>query len=360
MKQAAKSIYQSLQRRTAEFWHHSKTGGAGSACVSRRPVPQKQKIPLSQKKKRVLVIAGPTAAGKTQLSLSLAAAVGGEIVSADSMQVYRGMDIGTAKALPEERAAIAHHLIDICGLETVFNVAEFYKHVQDAFSGIIARENVPIVVGGSGFYIHAILYGPPEGPPSNPEVRKQLYQQMHDLGTEVLYERLQMFDPNYAATISEFDRHKIIRGLEIMALSEKRVSDFAKPNKLQEQEYDFRCWFLYYPKEKLYTRIEQRCDEMIRRGLIDEVKELEKRGLRLNPTASQAIGYRQALEFLSSPQSESDFQLFVSNFKKASRHYSKRQFTWFRKEPQFRWLNLEEHPPERLKELILQDFEQGN
>lgn len=308
----------------------------------------------------MLVIAGPTAAGKTQLSLSLAAALGGEIISADSMQVYRGMDIGTAKALPEERASIAHHLIDICDLDTIFNVAEFYKEVQDSFNQILARENVPIVVGGSGFYIHSLLYGPPSGPPSSPEVREQLERQMHDLGPEVLYERLQIFDPVYAATISEFDRHKIIRGLEIMALSEKRVSDFRKPDKLQEQEYDFRCWFLYYPRERLYARIEKRCDEMIHRGLIDEVKELEKRGLRDNPTASQAIGYRQALEFLTSPQTPADHLKFVMEFKKASRHYSKRQFTWFRKEPLFRWLNIEEHPPERLKELILQDFEQGD
>lgn len=323
-----------------------------------RPVPQKQKERASHKKRKVLVIAGPTATGKTALSLSLAAALGGEIISADSCQVYRGMDIGTAKALPEERAAIAHHLIDICDIRTIFNVAEFYKHAQEVFRQITARENVPIVVGGSGFYIHALLYGPPQGPPSDPEVRQTLEKQMRELGPEVLYERLQMFDPHYAATISEFDRHKIIRALEIMALSEKRVSDFPKPDKLQSQEYDFRCWFLYYPKEKLYTRIELRCEEMVKRGLLDEVKELAKQGLRDNPTASQAIGYRQALEYLATPQTPEDLQNFLTAFKKASRQYSKRQFTWFRKEPLFRWLNLEEHPLERLKETILQDFEQ--
>ncbi|HSX11364.1 MAG TPA: tRNA (adenosine(37)-N6)-dimethylallyltransferase MiaA [Chlamydiales bacterium] len=312
------------------------------------------------KKKRVLVIAGPTASGKTQLSLSLAAALGGEIISADSMQVYRGMDTGTAKPPPEERAAIAHHLIDICDIDHTFNVAEFYKQTQEVFREVIARENVPIVAGGSGFYIHALLYGPPSGPPSQPEVREQLDRQMHDLGPEVLYERLQLFDPNYAATISEFDRHKIIRALEIMALSEKRVSDFPKPDKLLEQEYDFRCWFIYYPRERLYSRIEMRCDEMIGKGFLDEVRALEKNGLRKNPSASQAIGYRQALEFLSSPQTAADHETFVANFKKASRHYAKRQFTWFRKEPLFRWLNIDEHPPERLKELILQDFEQGD
>jgi tRNA dimethylallyltransferase len=328
--------------------------------LSRRPIPQRQKVFPAGKKRRALIIAGPTASGKTKLSLSLAAALGGEIISADSMQVYRGMDIGTAKPPPEERTSIAHHLIDICDIGHAFNVAEFYKSAQEVFREISARENVPIVVGGSGFYIHALLYGPPSGPPSQREVREQLDRQMHDLGPEVLYERLQLFDPNYAATISEFDRHKIIRALEIMALSEKRVSDFPKADKLQEQEYDFRCWFIYYSRQQLYARIEMRCDEMIRKGFLDEVRELEKKGLKQNPSASQAIGYRQALEFLTSRQSPEDLQTFISNFKKASRHYAKRQFTWFRKEPLFRWLNIEEHSSEHLKELILQDFEQGD
>lgn len=319
----------------------------------------KQKVPLKQKKKRVLVISGPTAAGKTELSLSLAGAIGGEVVSADSMQIYRGMDIGTAKVGAEERALVAHHLIDICDLSTVFNVAEFYKSSQEAFQEISSRENVPIVVGGSGFYIHALLYGPPSGPPSNKEVRAQLEKQMEELGSEVLFERLQMFDPVYAATITEFDRHKIIRALEIMAISERRVSDFPKAAKMEEQNFDFRCWFLYYPRERLYSRIDLRCEEMLKRGFLDEVKELEKQGLRSNSTASQAIGYRQALEYLSGPETKDRYETFVSEFKKASRQYSKRQFTWFRKEPLFRWLNLEEHPKERLKELILQDFEQG-
>jgi tRNA dimethylallyltransferase len=330
------------------------------ALLSRRPIPQKQKEFSGTKKKRVLVIAGPTAAGKTQLSLSLAQAIGGEILSADSMQVYRGMDIGTAKASPEERSLIAHHLIDVCELSYPFNVAEFYHHSQAAFQDIVSRENVPLVVGGSGFYIHALLYGPPSGPPSVPAVREQLVLQMRDLGAEVLYERLQMLDPDYAKTISEQDRHKIIRALEIMALSDRKVSDFPKSNQLQEQEYDFRCWFIYYPREKLYSRIEMRCDDMIRKGFLEEVKELDKKGLRQNTSAAQAIGYSQALAFLDSPQTGADFEHFVTEFKKASRHYAKRQFTWFRKEPLFRWLSIDEHPTERLKELILQDFEQGD
>lgn len=320
---------------------------------------ERQKLLVRSRKKRIIVIAGPTASGKTQLSLKIAQAAGGEIISADSCQVYRGMNIGTAKASFEDRSLITHHLIDICDFSEIFNVAEFYKAAQEAIKEIISRDNVPIVVGGSGFYIHALLYGPPSGPPSMPAIRQQLERQLHDLGVEVLYERLQMLDPDYAATISEFDRHKIIRALEIIAISDKRVSDFPKMNELHEQNYDFRSWFIYYPRERLYSRIELRCDEMIRRGFLDEVRELEKNGIRQNLPAAQAIGYRQALAFLDSSQTEQDYEIFLAQFKKASRQYAKRQFTWFRKEPLFRWLDIEQFDQERLKELILQDFEQG-
>ena len=316
-----------------------------------------KKIPLRKKKPRIIIISGPTASGKTRLSLELAQAIGGEIISADSMQVYRGLDIGTAKASAEDRTLITHHLIDVCDIPDLFNVASFYTQSQQAIQEILGRGNVPIVVGGSGFYIHVLLYGPPSGPPSSPEVREQIQRQMDDLGPEVLYERLQILDPIYAATISEHDRYKIVRALEIIALSEKRVSDFPKPT-LEEQHYDFRSWFLYYPREKLYSRIERRCDDMIQKGFLNEVAQLESQ-IRCNTSTANAIGYRQALQYLSSPQTETDWNLFLTQFKKASRHYAKRQFTWFRKEPLFRWLNIEEFDNEQLKELILQDFEQG-
>ncbi len=329
------------------------------SSVLRHPLVSRKKVPVEGAKKRVIVIAGPTASGKTALSLSIAGVIGGEVVSADSMQVYRGMDIGTAKATDEERALVAHHLIDVRDIDEPFNVAEFYGCCQDSFRDIFHRENVPIVVGGSGFYVHALLYGPPAGPPSVPDVRDQLDRQMREMGPEILYERLQMLDPEYAATISERDRHKIVRALEIMALSDQKVSDFPKADGWVEQEYDFRCWFIYYSRESLYARIEKRCDEMLARGFLDEVRELDRRGMRLNSSAAQAIGYRQALQFLDSGQGPQDYEVFVANFKKASRHFAKRQFTWFRKEPQFRWLNVEEHTPERIQEIILQDFEQG-
>ncbi|MEN9655000.1 MAG: tRNA dimethylallyltransferase [Chlamydiota bacterium] len=312
-----------------------------------------------RRKKRVLVIAGPTASGKTELSIALSQVVGGEVISADSMQVYRGMDIGTAKPTPEQRLLIAHHMIDVCDLHESFNVAEFYGRTQESLRSIVLRDNVPIVVGGSGFYIHTLLYGAPAGPPSDPDVRKQLEKQMHDMGPEALYQRLQQLDPEYASTLSTRDRHKIIRALEIIALSELPVSHFQKAKEPEESLYDYRCWFLYYPRERLYARIDSRCDEMIRKGFLDEVKELETKGLRGNGSASQAIGYRQALAFLDSDQTDDNYITFVTHFKRATRQFAKRQFTWFRKEPLFRWLNIEEHSPDRLKELILQDFEQG-
>ncbi|HSX37514.1 MAG TPA: tRNA (adenosine(37)-N6)-dimethylallyltransferase MiaA [Chlamydiales bacterium] len=331
-----------------------------SALLSRRPVPLLKKRDGFGKKQRVLVLAGPTAVGKTKFSLSLAQAIGGEIVSADSAQVYCGMDIGTAKATPEERSLIAHHLIDVCDLDHPFNVAEFYKLAQNVFRAIVLRENVPIVVGGSGFYIHSLLYGAPHGPPSNPEMRRHLEAQMEQLGPEALYEQLQILDPDYAATISDRDKHKIIRSLEIMSVSERRVSDFPKSCILQTDEWDFRCWFIYCQRERLYSRIDIRCDEMIRSGFLQEVRDLEKKGLRHNKTASQSIGYRQALEYLETSQTETDLHEFIAKFKKASRHYAKKQFTWFRKEPLFRWLDCDAYSSEQLQEIILQDFEQND
>lgn len=321
--------------------------------------PMPKKTPVFAQKKRVIVMAGPTATGKTELSLAIAKLIGGEIISADSMQVYRGMDIGTAKATPEQRREVPHHLIDICDLDNPFNVVQYYEQAQNALKEIFQRGNVPIVVGGSGFYLHVFLYGPPLGPAPDYEVRKNLEEKMSQLGPSVLYEQLQLLDPEYAKTITEKDRHKILRALEIITLSEKKVSDFPKPSQRLSPDYNFRCWFLFYPKETLYARIEKRCEEMIEKGFLQEVISLKERGLEKNLTASQAIGYRQALDFLKTPQTKQDKKYFLQEFKKASRRYAKRQFTWFHKETYFRWINLDKVDPEKLQEILLQDYEQG-
>lgn len=320
-------------------------------------LPHKQKTPPHSKKKKVIVISGPTAVGKTQVSLLAAKAIGGQIISADSMQVYRGMDIGTAKATLAERSLVPHHLIDSREIDESFNVVEFYNESCQAIKEIFDKGAVPIIVGGTGFYLHSLLYGPPSGPASDPDLRKDLEEEMNQKGSEAMFNRLAALDPEYSKSITCNDRHKIVRGLEIIALSGGKVSDLA-PNPSETLDlYDFRCWFLYLPKEVLYPRIEMRCDKMISEGFLEEVKRLEQQGLRENPTACQAIGYRQCLEYLSSPQDQEDWDRFISAFKQASRRYAKRQLTWFRREPLFRWLDLEKISPESAAELILQDYE---
>ena len=323
------------------------------------PAAQKQKSIPRSKKKKILVIAGPTAVGKSRLALVIAKAIGGEIISADSMQVYRGMDIGTAKVSLDERREVPHHLIDSRDLDESFNVVEFYQEACHAIKEIFDKGGVPIVVGGTGFYIHTLIYGPPTGPCSVPEVRAQLELEMKEKGPEMLYERLKQLDPDYAVTITPRDRHKIVRALEIIHVAKDKVSNLAPTCAENEELYDFRCWFLYSPKELLYPQIEQRCEEMIARGFLEEVKHLEREGLSKNTIACQAIGYRQCLDYLNSAQTEKDWQTFVQLFKRTSKRYAKRQFTWFRREPLFRWLNVSKTSFETAAEIIIQDYEQS-
>ncbi len=327
--------------------------------ISHFTLPLKSKIPPKTKRKKVIVISGPTAVGKTPLSLLVASVLGGEIVSADSMQVYRNMDIGTAKVSHADRAKVPHHLIDIRDITESFNVMDFYMEAMQAIEGTLARNHVPIVVGGTGFYLHSLLSGPPSGPPSVRQVRTNLEDEMNEKGVNVLYERLKNLDPDYAGKITRSDRQKIIRALEIISLTNKKVSDFSIHSNANQESYDFRCWFVYMPKEILYPKVDLRCEKMIGEGLVEEVKGLQQRGLEKNMSASQAIGYRQCLDFLHSVQSEEDWSIFVDSFKKASRRYAKRQFTWFRKEPLFRWLNIDNISFENAAEMLIQDYEQS-
>jgi len=319
-----------------------------------RPLKKK-----NDKKKKVIIIAGPTGVGKTSLSISIAKILNAEIISADSMQVYRGMDIGSAKATKDEQQQIKHHLIDIKDVAEDFNVFEYYRKAHRSCREILIKDKVPIVVGGSGFYIHAFIYGPPLGPPKDPIIRKQLEQQLKEMGPEVLYERLQMLDYEYAKTITSKDKHKIIRALEIILITKNKVSAIPKPKIDQNPVYNYRLWFLYLPKDILYQKVNERCDEMIKKGFIEEVRKLKEMGLEKNYSAAQSIGYRQCLKYLNSKQTLENRNEFINEFKKASRKYVKRQFTWFKKEINFRYLNLHEIGFEKAKEYILQDYEQS-
>ncbi len=321
---------------------------------------QEELIHLFQpQSRRVIVLSGPTGVGKTRLSLQLAERLNGEIISADSMQVYRGMDIGTAKATKEERERIPHHLIDIVDVTEPFNVKEFFDEAKASIDSILARGKTPIVVGGTGFYIHALIYGPPSGPPSDPAIREALELEEEKFGIEFLYDKLRTFDPIYASTITMSDRHKVLRALEIIEISGKRVSDFAWKVRHPLPQYDYRLWFLYKPRPLLYKQLEARCDEMLKQGLLDEVVLLDRAGIRSNRTAAQAIGYRQTLDFLDTAKTSEDYNRYVEVFKMASRHLAKRQFTWFRKEPHFRWVDMTAHSDEAILDLISDDYLSG-
>ena len=240
-----------------------------------------------------------------------------------------------------------------------FNVVDFYYEARQCCRDILGRDGVPIIVGGSGFYIHSFLYGPPSGPPSVPEVRNAIEKEFDELGADAMFQRLRALDPQYASSITKHDRQKIVRALEIMTLGGKRVSELSWKGRRKPKNFDFRCWFLYRPRDKLYQRIEERCDQMLDEGFLEEVKKMKELGLEENSSASQAIGYRQALQYLQTNQTEEDYEAFAQSFKRSSCKYAKRQFTWFRKEPLFRWLDLDMHDPEIAADMIRQDYECG-
>lgn len=314
-------------------------------------------LSLQERAGKVVVIAGPTGVGKTEFSLELALLLGGEIVSADSMQVYRGMDIGTAKATEEQQCRVPHHLLDIWDVNHVCNVADYAEKAVEACRSILARNRVPIVVGGSGFYIQALMYGAPLGPPSDPQVRLQIERLLEIRGVECLYDRIREIDPEYASSITPNDRHKIVRALEIMKLTGNKVSFYGKHQKKSHQEFRFLPWFFHRPREVLYERIHQRCEQMLEQGLVDEVKHLIDLGIEQNPTASQAIGYRHVLEYLKSEQTEMDKREFLETFTRDTRRYAKRQLTWFRKQKEFRWVDIELIDRENVLDAIHSDYE---
>lgn len=313
-----------------------------------------QHIPGSH---RAILIAGPTAVGKSKIAIEVAKQVGGEIISCDSVQVYKGMDIGTAKVTFEERANVPHHLIDICSIDQLFNVVDFYRAATEAFRSIVMRGAVPILVGGTGFYFRTFVCGPPQTPPSDREVRENIEAECDRFGPEFLFEKLLALDPEYANAISAKDQQKIKRALEIITITQLPVSTIPMQSmEDRPQNIDFRGWFLHYPREILYERINQRCKQMLDMGLIEEVQSLLNQGLESNPSACKSIGYRQCIEFLNSARTPDDFASLLFQLQKQTRHYAKRQCTWFRKEPLCRWLDLSAFSQQQVIDYIVQDY----
>lgn len=316
----------------------------------------KQAVQERDSKPKIIVLSGPTAVGKTAISLKLAKQLGGEIISVDSMQVYRGMDIGSAKPTVEEQRDVVHHMIDVREISDPINVAQYAEEALLAIRSVLARSRVPILVGGSGFYLDALIHGAPTGPAADPFIRSHLEGEINRLGTESLYERVKELDPEYAKTITHGDKQKIVRALEIMSLTNCKVSQIQKHGKSPSKEFSFCCYFFYRDRQRLYDRINKRCEQMIQMGLFQEVQSLMLEGLLENPSAMQAIGYRQTLDFFKSQKTVFDQKEFIEKFKQSSRQYAKRQMTWFRKQPLFRWLDLDLYDDELVLEKIIEDY----
>jgi tRNA dimethylallyltransferase len=291
-----------------------------------------------------IFIAGPTAVGKSEIALRLAEQLGGEIISADSMQVYRGLDIGTAKPSAAERARVPHHLIDICDLKENFDAAQFIRLAQKAIEEIQSRAHVPIFCGGTGLYFKAFLSGLGEAPATNPELRAEL----EAASFESLLRELRERDPAAYAQIDKQNPRRVIRAVEVIRLTGKKFSEQRAEWKAQcavPAKTKFYCFTR--PPADLNTRINIRVDEMFRRGLVDETRELLKRGLEQNKTAMQAIGYRQVVEHL---RGERDLAETIELVKTKTRQFAKRQLTWFRRQLDPEWIELK--PDESLDSIV--------
>ena len=309
------------------------------------------------KKKPMIILTGPTAVGKTDLSIQLAKAMNGEIISADSMQVYRHMDIGSAKVTPEEMDGVPHHLIDVLEPEEEFNVVVFQKLAKEALTGIYERGHIPIIVGGTGFYIQALLYDidftENDG---DTAIRRELEKLAQTQGAGCLHQMLQEIDPESAAAIHQNNVKRVIRAIEFYRQTGKKIS---LPNE-QEREKQSPYQFLYYvldtDRKTLYERIDRRVDLMMEHGLVDEVKHLADMGCTRDMVSMQGLGYKEILDYLSG---EIPLEEAVYILKRDTRHFAKRQITWFKRERDVRWLELEQFQNDRKKVLehILDEIE---
>ena len=309
------------------------------------------------KKKPMIILTGPTAVGKTDLSIQLAKAIKGEIISADSMQVYRHMDIGSAKVTPEEMDGVPHHLIDVLEPEEEFNVVVFQKLAKEALTGIYERGHIPIIVGGTGFYIQALLYDidftENDG---DTAIRRELEKLAQTQGAGCLHQMLQEIDPESAAAIHQNNVKRVIRAIEFYRQTGKKISLHNEQEREKQSPYQFLYYVLDTDRKTLYERIDRRVDLMMEHGLVDEVKHLADMGCTRDMVSMQGLGYKEILDYLSG---EIPLEEAVYILKRDTRHFAKRQITWFKRERDVRWLELEQFQNDRKKVLehILDEIE---
>jgi tRNA dimethylallyltransferase len=288
---------------------------------------------------KVVVIAGPTASGKTALGVKLALAFGGEIISADSMQVYRGMDVGTAKPTLEEQGGVPHYLLDVVDPDQEFNAATYRSLALPKIRDIAARGRACFVVGGTGLYIKSLLGGLFRCPPKDPAFREELKQEADARSSHFLHQRLAELDPESAGRIHPNDGMRIIRALEVIHLSRQRASDLSKAHGFADREIHALKFCLEVDRQTLYDRIDRRSLVMMDAGLVQETRDLLDKGYRPDLKPMKAIGYRHMVRYL---QGEWSLEEAVRGLQRDTRRYAKRQLTWFRADPEIRWINPED------------------
>ena len=289
-------------------------------------------------KKPLIIITGPTASGKTALSVELAKKVGGEIISADSMQVYRHMDIGSAKVTKEEMNGVRHHLIDVLDPWDEFNVVVFQRLAKQAMEEIYAAGHIPIIAGGTGFYIQALVNDIDfTENDSDTGYREELECLAAEKGASCLHDMLKEVDPESAEAIHENNVKRVIRALEFYKKTGTKISEHNEAERQKESPYNFAYYVLNMDRERLYQRIDLRVDLMLQAGLLDEIRALLARGVSPRTTAMQAIGYK---EFFDALEGRSTLSAAADLCKQRSRNYAKRQLTWFRRNPQLCWLRM--------------------
>lgn len=286
----------------------------------------------------MIILTGPTAVGKTELSIRLAKEIGGEIISADSMQVYRGMDIGTAKITKEEMQGVRHHLIDCLNPDEEFNVAVFQEMAKEAALDIISRGKVPVLTGGTAFYIQALLYGIDFNEEEHDDsYRNAMYEiGIDEEGKKKLHAMLCEVDAEYADTVHYNNMKRVVRALEYHHFTGRKFSEYNEQQRLKEAEYDFCYFVLNDERAHLYERINKRVDIMMENGLLEEVKALKAKGYSDDLVSMQGVGYKEIIQYLNGAIS---LEESVELIKKNTRHFAKRQLTWFRKEDDVIWVD---------------------
>ena len=297
---------------------------------------------------KIILIAGPTGVGKTAASVSVAKKIGGEIISADSMQIYRKMDIGTAKIMPDEMKGIPHHLIDIVEPYDEFSVKDFDDMSKTSIKEISGRSNIPVIAGGTGLYINAIVYDMDYNKvTTDSEFRNELWKYYEEKGTEELYNILLKHDPE--TKIEKQNIKRVIRAIEII----KNNGEFRQFSNMKKNSmYDIRMYVLYRERSNLYEIINSRVDHMIKNGLVDEVRRLLNDGLDKSCQSMKAIGYRQIISYL---EGEYDLNTAIELIKRDSRRYAKRQLTWFRRYEDAVWINVDSMNTEQISDFIIKE-----